>query len=61
MPSDREGRGALARLGVGSGWLPVAVLEHRGLEGAELGHAHEADEVAAVGQLGGITGWAAAG
>ena len=31
---------------------PAPVLEHRGLEGAELGHPREADEVATVGQLG---------
>src|SRR5688572_30011378 len=50
---------ALGRAGV---WLlgraarvrsrPAPLLEHRGLEGAELGHSCEAGEVAAVGQLG---------
>ena len=52
MPSGREGRGGrLVRRVAGAGPLPAAMLEHRALEGAELGHPREADEVAAMGQL----------
>src|SRR6476659_8999001 len=42
----------LGRLIAGSSALTAAVLEHRRLEGAELGHPHEAGEVATMGQLG---------
>ncbi len=39
----------LPGLAAGSG--PAPVLEHGALEGAELGHPHEADEVATMGQV----------
>ena len=44
--------GRLRRRGAGAGSRPAPSAEHCGLEGAELGHPREADEVATVGQLG---------
>ncbi len=42
----------LGRLGAEIRPFPAPVLEHRGLEGAELGQAQEADQVAAMDQPG---------